>query len=149
MRIHVYIIFVLFFLYNCKNYKNVTQQSSCGNEFEIQYDKSGKYLLSQSEKDKNYFIIYFESSFNDKIRIDINQKEIFNKNVITNDRKPDDYSDMLTYKMDNSKEFIFNVKGENSKTCLKLPLNKNYRIIYLFYYQDKWIVRFSNNLRIN
>ncbi|PWN72243.1 hypothetical protein C1631_006490 [Chryseobacterium phosphatilyticum] len=133
----------------CKGYKQLTQKSTCGNEFEIQYIRSGKYLLPQKERDKNYFLIYFESHFNDKIKIKVNQNEIFNKQVITNDKRPDDYSDRIMYKMDGKNEYIMDIQGIDSNTCLNLTLDKKYRVMYFFYYQNKWIVRFSNELRIN
>lgn len=141
--------FLLCLLWNCSSSGHMSQQSSCGNNFEIQYDKPGKFLLPATEKDKNYLIIYFESNFNDKIKIDINQKEIFNKKVITNEKKPDDYSENLIFKMDNGNKYMMNIRGEDTKTCLEVPLNTKYRIIYLYYYNSKWIIRFSNNLRIN
>lgn len=140
---------LLFFLWNCKSSKQLTQKSSCGNNFEVQYDKPEKYLLPKTERDKNYLLFYLESNFNDNVKIYINKKEIFNKQVVTNDKKPDDYSEKFIYKMDNETKYILNIQGEDSKTCLELPVDTKYRIIYLYYYRNKWIVRFSNNLRIN
>lgn len=141
--------FLLCLLWNCNSSKHISQQSSCGNNFEIQYDKSGKYLLPTKERDKNYLIFYFESNFNDNIKININNKEIFNKQVITNDKKPDDYSEKVIFKMGNENNYKMNIQGESSKTCLELPINTEYRMIYLYYHNNRWIVRFSNNIRIN
>lgn len=143
-------IFILSLFCNCKSYKTFSQTSSCGNSFEIQYDRAqDKYILPKEERDENYLKIYFESNFNDRIKISFNQKQVFYKAVVSNEKKPDDYADMFIFKMDEKNEYIMNIQGEDSKTCLKVPLNKKYRIIYLFYYQNRWIIRFSNKMRIN
>ncbi|AZA53162.1 hypothetical protein [Chryseobacterium sp. G0201] len=147
MKVYFFILICL--LFSCKSYDNYSQQSLCGNNFEIQYNKSSKYVLPKKGKSKNYFIVYLENNFNDRIHITINQKEIFNKLVITNDKKPDEYSDMLIYRMDKNNKYTMNIQGENTKTCVELTLDNKYRAIYLFYYQNKWIIRFSNQMRIN
>lgn len=145
----VYIFFLICLLFSCKSHKNSIQKSICSNNYEIQYDKSKKNLLSKKEKDKNYFLIYFENNFNDKVKLDINKNNIFDRSVITNNSNPDEYTGKLIYKMDGSDKYIMNIQGENTKTCFEIPLNKSFRIIYLFYYQNKWIIRFSNQIRIN
>lgn len=149
MKNIIYYITMCSLLLGCKGLSKSDLKSECGNTFEVQYIKNGKYTLSKQERDKNYIIIYFESKFNDKIKINVNQKEVFNKEIITNDNKPDDFSEAFVYKM-NPKEKHFLLKGfsERNKTCFEISINPKYRIIYLFYYQEKWIVRFSNNLRI-
>lgn len=149
MKNFIYYIVVLLLFLGCKSLSKSDLKSECGNTFEVQYIKNGKYTLSKQERDKNYITIYFESTFNDKIKIDINQKEIFNKEVVTNENKPDDYSDAFIYKI-NPEDKTFLLKGfsERNNTCFEIPINPKYRIIYLFYYQGKWVVRFSNNLRI-
>ncbi|WPO81975.1 hypothetical protein SD427_14540 [Chryseobacterium sp. JJR-5R] len=147
MKLYFFILICMVF--SCKNHTNSIKQSSCNDIYEIQYDKSKKYLLSKKEKDKNYFIIYIENNFNDKLKININKKIIFDKQVITNNQKPDDYSERIIYKMDGNDKNIMNLQSELNKACIEIPLDKKYRIIYLFYYQNKFIVRFSNQIRIN
>jgi hypothetical protein len=149
MKNFIYCIVPLFLLLGCKSLSKSELKSDCGNTFEVQYDNGGKYKLSKKERDKNYITVYFESDFNDRIKIDINHKEVFNKEVITNDRKPDDYSDAFVYKM-NSEDKTYLLKGvsERNKTCFEVPINPKYRIIYLFYYQGQWAIRFSNSMRI-
>lgn len=149
MKNIIYCIIVLSILFGCKSLSKSELKSDCGNTFEVQYDNGGKYQLPKEERDKNYFTFYFEDTFNDKIKIEINQKEVFNKKIITNDKKPDDYSDAFVYKM-NLKDKTYLLKGisEQNKTCFEIPINTKYRIIYLFYYQGQWVIRFSNNRRI-
>lgn len=149
MKSKVNYLLIVCCLWSCKSISKTELKSDCGNTFEIQYAKDGKYLLSQKERDKNYIIFYFENNFNDKVKISINQKDIYNNQVVTNAEKPDDYADMFIYKM-NPGEMNFFLKGfsETSKTCFEIPLDTKYRIIYLFYYQNHWIIRFTNNQRI-
>lgn len=141
--------FLFLFLLNCESVSKSMLFSDCGNTFQVQYDKAGKYLLPKNEINKDYFLFYFENDFNEKIKITINQKEIYNKEVKTNEKKSDEYSDKFIYNIDpKEKKIILRGYSEKNNTCFELPLNKKYRIIYLYYYQNQWIIRFSNNLRI-
>lgn len=139
-------LIVLMFFTGCKS-KSIEIKSDCGNILEVQYDKNGKHTLSEKEKSKNYLTIYFLDEFNDRIKININQKEVFNKEIVTDATKFDTYSAVFTYKL-SSEQNNYVIKGysERDKTCFELPINTKYRIVYLYYYNKKWIVRFSNNL---
>ncbi|WP_172279325.1 hypothetical protein [Chryseobacterium sp. LAM-KRS1] len=143
-------LLILCFLSGCKSFTKQDLQSSCGNTFEVQYIENGKYKLSKQERAKDYLTIYFLEEFNDQIKISINQKEVFNKKVITDTTKFDTYSAAFTYKI-SSTDTNYVIKGysERNKTCFEVPINTKYRIIYLYYHNEKWIVRFSNGLIVN
>lgn len=150
MKNFIYYIIALLLFSECKSLSKSESKSSCGNIFEVQYDSGGKYKIPKEEMDKNYITVYFENTFNDNIKININEKEVFNKEVITNDKKPDDYSDAFIYKMDlKDKTYLLKGFSKRNNTCFEIPINTKYRIIYLFYYQEQWVIRFSNNRRIN
>ncbi len=150
MKNTIYYLIILCVLSGCKSFTRTDVQSDCGNTFEVQYIKNGKYLVSKKERAKNYLNIYFLSNFNDQIKININQKEVFNKEVITDSTKFDTYSAAFSYKFSSPEnKYIMKGYSERNKTCFEIPIDTKYRIIYLYYYQNKWIIRFSNEIIIN
>lgn len=150
MKNIIYYLIILCVLCGCKSFTRTDLQSDCGNIFEVQYIKNGKYLVSKKERAKNYLNIYFLSNFNDQIKININQKDVFNKEVVTDSTKFDNYPAAFTYKLSSSEnKYIMKGYSERNKTCFEVPIDTKYRIIYLYYYQNKWIIRFSNEILIN
>lgn len=150
MKNIIYYLIILCVLCGCKSFTRTDLQSDCGNIFEVQYIKNGKYLVSKKERAKNYLNIYFLSNFNDQIKININQKDVFNKEVVTDSTKFDTYSAAFTYKLSSSEnKYIMKGYSERNKTCFEIPIDTKYRIIYFYYYQNKWIIRFSNEILIN
>lgn len=150
MKNFIYYLIILCVLSGCKSFTITDLQSDCGNIFEVQYIKKGKYKLSKQERAKNYLTVYFLDEFNDQIKININQKDVFNKKVVTDSTKFDTYSAAFTYKLSSSEnKYIMKGYSERNKTCFEIPIDTKYRIIYLYYYQNKWIIRFSNEIMIN
>ncbi|WP_295203166.1 hypothetical protein [uncultured Chryseobacterium sp.] len=151
MNKSIFYIMAFCIMYSCKSFTKSTFQSNCGNNFEVQYIKSGKYKISEEERAKNYLSIYLLEQFNDQIKISINEKEVFNKNVVTDTTKFDRYSAAFRYNLtsEEKKIYIMKVFSDKNKECLEIPIDTKYRIIYLYYHNKKWIVRFSNELLIN
>lgn len=150
MKNFIYYLIILYVLCGCKSFTRTDLQSDCGNTFEVQYIKKGKYKLSKQERAKNYLTVYFLDEFNDQIKISINEKEVFNKKVITDTTKFDTHSAAFTYKLSSANnKYIMKGYSERNKTCFEIPIDTKYRIIYFYYYQNKWIIRFSNEIIIN
>lgn len=128
---------------SCSTLKIDNYDISNGAEFQYEKNGSSKHGYNYINSKEDDFQLNFLSSFNDSVHIKIDDNELFNMKIVT-----DDITDNPNI------GFKFNVRKYNGKIVnIIIPsknvnelfyLNDKYRYIYIFYYESKLIVRYSN-----
>ena len=138
---------VLTIAVGCKSQDRLVDNISCSGEVTVQYDR-----IKQSDKDKpkadkdlDALMVYFLSDFNDSIRAYINNKVVFEQQVeIGADSHSLENFFGYNYSEDSSVP-ILKVESLTRETCFDIPIEKDYKLIYVFLNDDgEWTVRFSN-----
>lgn len=135
----------------CKTQEKTAKKISCSGEVTIQYDKikrSDK-LKPIAKKDLKSFTVYFLSSYHDTIQGYVNGKKKFEK-FVNLDANSDSMKENFIYDYSQDKETPkLKIMSKTTNKCFDILIDKNYKLIYVFKNNDKWIVRFSNIYYIN
>lgn len=131
----------------CKSQDKVIDSVSCQRKVKVQYDR-----IKSSDRDKpkadiglEAFTVYFLSDFNDSIRAYVNNNLVFDQKVINgaDSHSLENYFG-YNYSADTSIP-ILKVESLTRNTCFDIPIDKNYKLAYLFLSgEDEWTIRFSN-----
>lgn len=87
----------------------------------------------------------FLHRFNDSVYISSDSVELFADKVITNDITDNpNISFLLNVKK--YKDHLINIKIPNKKIEESFFLSDKYRYVYFFYFEDEFIIRYSNKM---
>lgn len=91
------------------------------------------------------FEMIFLHRFNDSVYISSDSVELFADKVITNDITDNpNISFLLNVKK--YKDHLINIKIPNKKIEESFFLSDKYRYVYFFYFEDEFIIRYSNKM---
>ena len=126
---------------------------SCNNDIIIQYEKENRTAKKEgriAEKSLEAFSVTFLNIFNDDVEGYINNKLVFKDRVISNEVTGKS-SATFGYNYSNDQDIpILKVSISNSDDCFDIPINLEYKLIYVFRTTDhNWIVRYSNIYYLN
>ncbi|KAA5535615.1 hypothetical protein [Paenimyroides baculatum] len=141
----VYALLVPLIIAGCNTLK--TDNSSISNGAEFQYEKNGNskdgYNYLNNEEDN--FQINFLSTFNDRVHIKIDGDELFDREVIT-DNMTNNPNVGFTFNVGKYNGKIVNIVIPSKDVNESFFLDDKYRYVYIFYYDEKLIVRYSNKV---
>ena len=143
----IYILFVLipFILISCNSVK--IKNRKINNNVEFQYEKNGalkrgyNYL---SDRNDNFELIFLYR-FNDSVFISSDTIELFTDKVVTNDIT-DNPNISFLLNVEKYEGRLINIKIPNKKIDENFYLSKRFKMIYFFYYEEEFIIRYSNKL---
>jgi hypothetical protein len=144
-------VLVLTMFVSCKPQEKVIKNISCAGTVTIQYDKvkisdRGKPIAN---KNLSSFTVYFLSTYKDTIQGEVNGKIMFEK-YLSHDEDLHNLNDYFVYSYLNDTEIpILKITSKTDGSCFDIPIDKEYKLIYVFYTNKKWIVRFSNIYYVN
>ncbi|MFL9845663.1 hypothetical protein [Flavobacterium rhizosphaerae] len=140
-------VFFLILFEGCNLLKDNTSSPindlECKSDLKIEYETNRK--LGEYGREKNKVRFVFLSDYhNDDIEVYVNDSLYFSKRNLIQDTS-NDLSTFFDYKFLNDEEKpLILFKSSKRDNCCKFKLKKGYRIVYVFYYQDYWIIRYSN-----
>lgn len=141
----IYTLLVTVIIISCNTLK--VDNNSISNGAEFQYEKNGSskdgYNYLNNEKDN--FEINFLHTFNDNVHIKIDDIELFNKKIITDDIT-DNPNVGFKFSVSKYNGKIVNIVIPDKNISESFYLNDKYRYVYIFYYESKLIVRYSNKV---
>lgn len=151
MRNKFFGIIIIIIFVACKPQERTAKSKSCSGEITIQYDK-----IKQSDKSKpivskslDCFAVCFLSNYRDTIQGYVNNKKKFEKFIDLDDNS-DGMKESFIYNYSQDKETpLLKIISKTTNECFDIFIDKNYKLIYVFKNNDKWIVRFSNIYYVN
>ncbi|WP_131450778.1 hypothetical protein [Flavobacterium subsaxonicum] len=131
-------------LAGCNSAKtNFIYSLTCGTSLEVQHETDKKQGYYKKSKHNDITFIFLSEFINDNIEVFVNDKLFFSKENIV--QKTNDLSAYFNYDYSNLDTMpIIKIKSKQNESCCDFVLQKGYRIAYIFYYQEKWIIRYSN-----
>jgi len=114
----------------------------------MQYDKTTSKGV-MAKRDQKKVTVFFLNYFYDSIKVYINGNIKFKDFVLTDTLSgKSDKSFSYDYS-DDGKMPIMKVESQNG-SCFEIPINKKYKIVYLFFDDSKkWTIRFSNKYYVD
>ncbi|SFO17670.1 hypothetical protein SAMN05421741_12414 [Paenimyroides ummariense] len=139
----MYALFVPLIIISCNTLKVDNNSISNGSEFQYEKNGSSKDGYNYLGNEKDNFEINFLYSFNDSVYIKIDGDELFNSKIITDDIT-DNPNLGFKFSVDKYNGKIVNIIIPYKNVSESFYLNDKYRYVYIFYYDEKLIVRYSN-----
>lgn len=141
--------FSLFFIMlSCQpqNYDsgNSNYAGGCSKNVSIQYRKSSKDTNAQmiADKSKQTITVFLESHLNGKVQGYIGNKLIFSENVVTEESLGTTGKSFI-YDYSND-SVLQKIKIHTESDCLEIKIEKRYKLVYIYNYDGKWDVIYSN-----
>ena len=143
---HIYfILFTSILLGGCKSLTGQNDESNCSKNITIQYHKASKKDVKEdmvADKSKNNVVVFLEAYFDGVVKGYVDNKLIFNESIVTDESlgTTEKYFP-YNYSKDN---LLPKLKVEIDNDCLEFEIKKDYKLIYLSYYQERWDIIYSN-----
>ncbi len=150
LKQHIFfLIFSSVLFSGCKSSKeqenNPTIESNCSKNVSIQYRKASEEAKKQdmvADKSKNNVVVFFEAYFDGIVKGYVNDELIFKENIVT-DESLGTTEKYFTY--DYSKDDVLpKLKVQTNNGCVEFDIKKDYKLIYLSFYEEKWDIIYSN-----
>jgi len=143
----IYILFVLipFILISCNSVK--IKNRKINNNVEFQYEKNGALKRGYSylsDRNDNFELIFLYR-FNDSVFISSDTIELFADKIVTNDIT-DNPNISFLLNVEKYEGRLINIKIPNKRIDENFYLSKRFKMIYFFYYEEEFIIRYSNKL---
>lgn len=140
----LYTLLIALCLGGCNSAKTYfTQSLTCGASLEVQYETDKKHGYYKSFKHNDITFIFLSDFEKDDIEVFANDKLFFSKENIV--QKTNDLSAYVNYDYSNLNTMpTIKITSKQKESCCDFVLQKGYRIAYIFYNQEKWIIRYSN-----
>ena len=141
----ILVLFVSIFV-GCNTVKIKNKKLNGGN-IEFQYEKNGSLrngYNSLSGKDGSFELIFLYR-FNDSVFIYNDTAEIFADKIITNEIT-DNPNVIPLLKAEDYNNKLLNIKIPNKNINEYFYLTSKYKYLYMFYYEDRFIIRYSNKM---
>lgn len=130
---------------SCHSLEITNKVHDCSKDISIEYYRKGFKILTKNkiaEKSEQKVSIFLESYFNGNIQGFIGDQLIFNKNVVT-EESIGTTEEFFIY--DYSKDTTLpKIKILTEDNCLEFDIKKKYRLVYIYQYNGKWKVIYSN-----
>lgn len=126
------------------NGKDYNSDSDCSKNVFIQYRKPNKNITNQmiANKSNQTITVFLESYFNGIIQGYIGEKMIFNENVVTEESLGTTGKYFIyDYSKDSD---LATIKILTENDCLEINVKKKYKLVYIYNYEGKWDVIYSN-----
>ena len=95
-----------------------------------------------ADKSKNNVVVFLEAYLDGVVKGYVDNKLIFNESIVT-DESLGTTEKYFTYNY--SKDNLLpKLKVEIDNDCLEFEIKKDYKLIYLSYYQERWDIIYSN-----
>ncbi|MDH0659328.1 MULTISPECIES: hypothetical protein [unclassified Empedobacter] len=139
MNFYILIILSIISITSCNSSKLV-EMNLCKNGKQIEIFKEKK-LFSKSQKD---LTLYLDTGFNSNIKLMINDEVIIDTLIETSPiSEPIIYH--YSYKVNNDIQIL---KIKTDTDCLETILDKNYSILGLYNYSNKWTLSYRKDFPI-
>lgn len=140
-----FILFTSILFGECKSSSGQNNELNCSKNITIQYYKTSKKDIKENmvaDKSKNNVVVFLEAYFDGIVKGYAGNKLIFNESIITDESlgTTEKYF-TYNYSKDNlPPKLIVNIDDD----CLEFEIKKNYKLIYLSYFKEKWNIIYSN-----
>ncbi|WP_417357530.1 hypothetical protein [Flavobacterium sp.] len=142
----VLLLLLVFVLFGCKSQKTI-RSISCDTDVEVQFDriKFSDRNMPKADRKLKSFTVFFMGAVNDTVKVYVNNKIVYNNYISKTDNN---HSLNENFIYDYSKDTdapVIKVKLVNQNTCFDMVLDQyNYKLVYVFFYRESWIMRYSN-----
>src|SRR5690554_1017393 len=142
--IYILIVIIPFILISCNSVK--IKNRKINSNIAFQYEKDG-FLTRTNEyvNRRERFELTFLYRFNDSVFISSDTIELFTDKVVTNDIT-DNPNISFLLNVEKYEGRLINIKIPNKKIDENFYLSKRFKMIYFFYYEEEFIIRYSNKL---
>ncbi|MGM1055913.1 MAG: hypothetical protein ACQEWG_08515 [Bacteroidota bacterium] len=146
MKLEKYIsfLFLIFLSTACKFQINGADKANCKTDFSVNFQKitgNEDYEMVADQALENV-VVFFENYFNDTAKASINGNNVFNE-LINTEESLGTTGNYFSYDYSNYSE-IPDIRIEYKEDCISIPIKENYKIIYVYHFEDKWEVIYSN-----
>jgi hypothetical protein len=147
----ILLLLMIILLAGCKAQEKTIKNISCEGTITVQYDKikKGDKLKPFAKKELRSFTVYFMNDFKDTILGYVNEKKVFEK-LLNRDANLDNLNDYFGYDYSKDKALpVLKIVSKTNNSCFDIQFDKNYKLIYVFRIDGKWVIRYSNIYYIN
>ena len=124
---------------------NPSKESLCSKNISIHYHKVSKEAIKQdmvADKSKDNVVVFLEAYFDGIVKGYINDKLIFNEDIVT-DESLGTTKKYFTYDYSEN-DVLPKLKIQTKNSCIEFDIKKDYKLIYLYSYKEKWEITYSN-----
>ena len=139
------LIIIPFILISCNSVK--IKNRKLNNNIEFQYEKNGalKEGYNYLHKGNENFELVFLYQFNDSVYVSKDTIELFAEKIMTEERT-DNPNVVFLLNVEKYKNRLINIKIPAKELKAGFYLSDKYRYMYMFYYEEKLIIRYSNKI---
>ena len=138
------LLFLIFVTTACKTQPNGADLSSCKTDYNVKFQNIAETVDKEMVADQKLenVVVFFEDYFNDTAKASIKGKNVFQE-IINTEESLGTTGKHFSYNYSNDSE-VSDIRIEYKEGCLLIPIKKNYKIIYVYHFDDKWEIIYSN-----
>ena len=139
------ILFLVILIYGCKTSNKSIVSSPCNDNISVKYHKVTKEDVKEgmvADKKQESVVVFFEDYYNGNVKAYANKELVFDE-VIETDESLGTTEKHFTYNYSKDKS-LPKLKVISENNCVEMSINKDYKLIYVYYYKDKWDIIYSN-----
>ncbi len=146
MKLEKYIsfLFLIFLSTACKTQPNDADKVTCKTDYSVNFQKTTGNSDNEMVADQalENVVVFFENYFNDTAKASIKGNNVFNE-IINTEESLGTTGKHFSYDYSNDSE-IPDIRIEYKVDCISIPIKENYKIIYVYHFDDKWEIIYSN-----
>ncbi|NOJ75343.1 hypothetical protein [Empedobacter stercoris] len=122
--------------------KNSNVVGDCSKNVFVKYRKSSKNHMMVADKSKQTITVFLESYLSGNVQGYIGDELIFSDNVVT-EESLGTTGKYFTYDYSKNSS-LAKIKILTEDDCLEINIEKKYKLVYIYNYEGKWDVIYSN-----